>query len=599
MSWLPPLLVALPLASTALVVGTQHFVSRRAGDALAVATAAATFALALVLLLETQTGDVVHWFGGWRPRGGIALGIAFAADPLGAGMAALAAGLVLAALVYSYAYLGEAVQLFHALMLVCLAALCGFALSGDLFNMFVWLELMGVAAYALTGFDIRRLGPLQGAVNFAIVNTLGGYFLLIGIALVYARTGALNLAQMGRELAGTRPDGLVIVAMTLVFVGFLCKAAIVPFHLWLADAYAVAPIPVCVLFAGVMTDVGLLGVARVYWTVFDASFAPQAHAVGAVLLWLGVVTSLVGGAMAFLQRHLKRMLAFSVISHIGVMLAGIGLLDTGGLAGTAALLLAHALLTGGLFLAVGILLAAERSVDELQLRGRGRRLPWLAALWGAAALALVGPPYVGVFLGHALIDEAAAASGRHWLPPLLWVGSALAGAALLRAGARVFLGWGPASDPLLSEEPAERPPKRGARLAVLAPVAAALIVLGLVVSLAPGLEQRAHAGAERFRDRPAYVAHVLLGRPAPQPERPPFALHRASAETFAYAAAAPLLAVALAGLALFRRRITEILAVPAAPLRAFHSGVIGDYVVWLVVGTVLVGGVWALTLTQR
>jgi multicomponent Na+:H+ antiporter subunit D len=228
-------------------------------------------------------------------------------------MAALVAGIVLASLVFSWSYLEEAARLFDTLMLVCCAAMCGFAVSGDLFNMFVWLELMGVAAYALTGFEVRELGPLQGAVNFAIVNSIGGFFVVIGLTLVYARTGALNLAQIGRTLEHGGSRGLVVVAMTLVVCGFLCKAAIVPFHLWLADAYAVAPVPVCAVFAGVMTDVGLLGVARLYWTAFDGAFHSNASAVGDVLLALGIATALLGGVMAFLQRHLKRMLAYSVV----------------------------------------------------------------------------------------------------------------------------------------------------------------------------------------------------------------------------------------------------------------------------------------------
>jgi multicomponent Na+:H+ antiporter subunit D len=596
MTWIPPLLVAIPLLAGAFVAGANRILPRRVLDAIGVAAAASTLALAIVLLLETQRGDVVHWFGGWKPRDGIAFGIAFTADPLGAGMAALVAGVVLLALVYSLVYLEEAVRLFDTLMLICLAALCGFAISGDLFNMFVWLELMGVAAYALTGFDIRHLGPLQGAVNFAIVNTLGGYFVLLGIALVYARTGALNLAQIGRELVGSQADGLVIVAMTLILVGFLCKAAVVPFHLWLADAYAVAPIPVCVVFAGVMTGIGLFGVARVYWTVFDAPFAPHAQSVGDLLLWLGIVTALLGGVMAFLQRHLKRMLAFSVTSHIGVMLAGIGLLDSSGLAGTADLLLAHGLLTGGLFLSAGILLATQRSIDELRLRGRGRGLRWLGALWLAAALGLVGPPYVGAFLGHAQIDDAAAAAGRYWIPPLLWLASALAGAALLRAGARVFLGWGPGEDPLLSRESDETPPKRGKQLAVLGPVTALMIVLGLAVSVVPGLATRTHAAADRFRDRSAYVQHVLFEKPAPAASRLPFDVPLVATESFLYGAGAPLLAVALAWLALFRRRAAGALLRPVAPLRALHTGVIGDYVMWLTVGTAVIGGVWAIAL---
>src|SRR5437763_12547944 len=256
------------------------------------------------------------------------------------------------ALVYSLTFMREAARLFDALMLLALGAMCGFAMSGDLFNLFVWLELMAVAAYALTGFQVERLGPVQGAVNFAITNSIGGYLFAIGIALIYARTGALNLAQIGKTLSHGPAGGLVIVGMTLLLCGFLIKGAVVPFHLWAADAYAVAPAPVCAVLGGVMTDIGLIGVARLYWTVFDAPFG-HSHAVGDVLLWLGCVTAVLAGTLRFLQRHRKRLLGYSVVCHIGVMLAGIGLLDSSGLAGAELMFLAHALLTAGPFLASG------------------------------------------------------------------------------------------------------------------------------------------------------------------------------------------------------------------------------------------------------
>jgi multicomponent Na+:H+ antiporter subunit D len=421
MTWIPPLLVAVPLLAAALTASLDHVAPAPVRDALAIGAAAATTVLAVLLLRQAEGHEVVHWFGGWIPQHGVALGIDFAVGPLAAGMCVVIGIVVTLALLYSLTFLHEMSGLFGALMLVALGAMCGFAMSGDLFNLFVWLELMGVAAYALTGFQVERLGPVQGAVNFAITNSLGGYLLALGIALIYARTGALNLAQVGQALAHGSAGGLVIVAMTLLFCGFLVKGAVVPFHLWAADAYAVAPAPVCAVLGGVMTDIGLIGVARLYWTVFAVPFA--GHAVGDVFLWLGIVTAVLAGAMAFLQRHLKRMLAYSVVCHIGIMLAGIGLLDSAGLAGVELMFLAHALLTAGLFFVAGILHSDHGLIDELHLRGRGRGCRAPAAAWFAGTIGLVGTPYVGIYLGHGLIDGGAVQLGRPWALPLLWLGA--------------------------------------------------------------------------------------------------------------------------------------------------------------------------------
>src|SRR5207253_10634799 len=156
-------------------------------------------------------------------------------------IAALAAALTTAALVFSWHYFEEVGYLYYTLMLVFLGGLCGFALTGDLFNLFVFFELMGVAAYALTGYKVEQPGVLQGALNFAITNTIGAFLVLFGIALLYGRTGALNLAQIGEALARRPADGLMIGSFVLLTVGFLIKAGAVPFHFWLSDAYAVAP----------------------------------------------------------------------------------------------------------------------------------------------------------------------------------------------------------------------------------------------------------------------------------------------------------------------------------------------------------------------
>lgn len=603
MTWIPPLLVTIPLLAAAVTAGLDHVTPEPVQDALVVCASAATTALAFVLLWHVESHEVVHWFGGWRPHHGVALGIDFAVGPLAAGMCAVIGLVVTLALVYSLTFLREAARAFDALMLVALGAMCGFAMSGDLFNLFVWLELMAVSAYALTGFQVERLGPVQGAVNFAITNSLGGYLFAVGIALVYARTGALDLAQIGNALAHGGAGGLVIVAMTLLFCGFLIKGAVVPFHLWAADAYAVAPAPVCAVLGGVMTDIGLIGVARLYWTVFSVPFG-HGHAVGDVLVWLGIVTAVLAGTMAFLQRHLKRMLAYSVVCHIGIMLAGIGLLDSHGLAGSELMFLAHALLTAGLFFVAGILHVDHALIDELHLRGRGRG-SWVPAIaWFAATLGLIGTPYVGIYLGHGLLDEGATELGRAWVPALLWLGSALAGAALLRAGARIFLGWGDETDPLLGKVVEEEPVERDVLRPLLVGVALVAVVLGLVISVVPGLGQRAGYAAQRFRDTRAYAARVLHDRRMAPPQSLPISLEHTTPESLLYGAGATIAALGLAVVGLYRRRLprvvsavaTRTLAPPIRVLHELHSGVVGDYVTWIAVGTAVTGGVWALLL---
>ncbi len=604
MSWLLPLPVAIPLLAAAVVVATDHVAPRRLEDAVALVAAAAATAVSILIMLDTQRGAVLHWFGGWHPRGNLALGIGFVADPLGAGMAVLSTGLVTLALAYSWTYMREASRLFDTLMLVFCAATAGFSLTGDLFNMFVWFELMGVAAYALAGFKVEELGPVQGAVNFAITNTAGAYLILMGIGLLYARTGALNFAQLGQFLAARPVDRLVIVALTLVFVGFLVKAAIVPFHWWLADAHAVAPAPVCVLFSGAMVELGLFAVARIYWTVFSGTLHAHDGDVRSLLVWIGVVTALVGALMCFLQRHLKRLLAYSTIAHAGVMLVGIGLLGAKGLAGTANLVLSHGLVKGGLFLVAGLVLLRLKAIDELRLHGAGRGLPWEGALWLAGAVGLTGFPYVGVFLGHSLVDDEAGGRSFDWVPPLLMLAEAVAAGAVLRAGARVFLGWGPKRDELLTPEPEESPPEQRASVPLLIAVAAVTVGLGLLMSVVPGLEARTEHGAERFVDRPAYAARVLHDVVPPAPPRPPFTLQRATLQSWLYGIGATLIAFATAAVGLWYRRLPELflglvargLGPPVRALRAAHSGIVGDYLLWLTIGTAVVGGVWAISL---
>ncbi|MDQ3925665.1 MAG: NADH-quinone oxidoreductase subunit D, partial [Actinomycetota bacterium] len=323
MTILPALPVALPLlVAAALAATATWFPWRRGADVVALGTAVAVTVLCVLLLVRSTGDTIVYWFGGWEPRDGIALGISFTIDPIGAGLAAFAGLLMSAALIVSWRHFGSVGQVFHALMLVFLAALVGFALSGDLFNMFVFFELMSISAIALTGYEIDERPAINGSLNFAITNTIGGFLVLSGIALIYGRTGALNLAQIGETLASSSTDRLIIVAFTLLVAGFFVKAAVVPFHFWLADAYAVAPTSVCILFAGVMSELGLYAIARIYWTAFSGVLGPQEVELQAILVGTGIVTALIGAIMCFLQHHLKRLLAFANVSFVGLFLIG-------------------------------------------------------------------------------------------------------------------------------------------------------------------------------------------------------------------------------------------------------------------------------------
>src|SRR5919197_687298 len=491
MAALAPIAVALPFVAAAALAGASHFLPRVADDLVAVLSAVVVLGLCATLLARSAEEPLVYWFGGWQPRGHVALGIAFAIEPIAASHATIAAVLTTASLVFSWRFFDEVGTLFTVLVLVFLGALVGFAFAADLFTLFVFFELASVSAFALTGYGVSERGPIQGAFNFAITNTIGAILILLGVGLVYGRTGALNLAQVGDALSRGPLDGLVVVSFLLLTVGMLVKAGVAPFHFWLADAYAVAPVPVCVLFAGVMSDLGLLGFAKVYFEAFQGVLGSHEEALRGVLVGFGLFSAVLGAIMSLLERDLKRLLAFVTIAQIGGFLTGIGLLTPLRPPGADVSIVAEGLVRGSLFLAVGVLVYKLGSADELELHAEGRRQPLTGAVLLLGALAASGLAPFGPFLGRSLVETAGADAGYGWIAVPLAVTAGVTGAALLRAGARIFLGWGPPSDPMLTPEPVEakrEEPRAAARLsATLLLVPAAVLIAGaLVLSVVPG-----------------------------------------------------------------------------------------------------------------
>ncbi|MBV9002915.1 MAG: hypothetical protein JO304_27920, partial [Solirubrobacterales bacterium] len=480
-------------------------------------------------------------------------------------------------------------------------AIVGFCLTGDLFNLVVFFELMGAVAYALTAYRIEERGPIQGAINFAITNSVAAYAILIGIGMLYARTGALNMAQIGHALDGHPADPLVIVSMVLLFVGFLTKAAAVPIHFWLADAHAVAPTPVCVLFSGVMAELGVYAVARLYWTIFAGALGPHVDELRAILIALGTVTALWGGIMCFTQRHLKRLLAFSTISHIGMFVCGIGLLSAHGLAGVATYVVGHGFTKGALFMLVGVLLHRFGTVDEFDLHGRGRELRVAGVLFGVGGLALSAMPPVTTFFGKSLLDEAALEGHYAWLPTVFMISSILTGGAVLRVTGRVFLGWGASQREedvqlrRVAEEEDEEQVQRDFTPPLMLIVPAVLLIGAIVVGLVPGAVPGIETAASHFHDHAAYARWVL------RDVAPGFSpVTHTHVETFdyLYGAGGTLGALALAALTLFgatlHRRVPRVLIGPPRAvltgLRELHSGNITDYIAWWTLAAAMLGG---------
>jgi multicomponent Na+:H+ antiporter subunit D len=578
------------------------------------------------------------------------IGIDYAVGPLGAGMASLAGLLVTAALVYCWRYFDGARGHYHALILIFLAASVDFCLTGDLFNLFVAFELVAVTAFGLTGYNAGHQAPLQGAINFAVTNSLGGMTVLMGIGLLYARTGSLNLAQIGQTLAGRHPDGLIVVAFALLAGGFLIKAAVVPFHFWLPDAYGSAPIPVCVLFAGVLSELGLFGLIRVWDIVFSGLAGGPGPRMRAVLLGLGIATAVVGAVMALAQTQLKRMLAFVTMSHLGIYLIGVGLLTSLGLAGAALLVIGDALAKSALFLGVGVVQHQRASVSEPKLRGRGRGLAVTGVTIALGALVLADlPPFVSSD-GHALLVEAADQAGLPWLEIVIALTVVLSSGAVLRAAGRIWLGWGvvdgpspdvgtaddsgdeaehrpdttepaaavgvgsadggrtdgrqtdgqtPASDD--GREVGERSPQPGRVPLTMMLPPLALLAIGLGLGLAPGVETQAAAAAASFSDRAVYASQVLgtYGSTTSASGAVVAAASRAvSASGLLTDLGQVAVALCVAAVALDRRavRLRRALAAGTGWLRRLHSGLVGDQVTWLVAGLALLAALSGMAL---
>ncbi len=585
-----PLTIVVPLATAALLAGANRQLPATARDVLAVGAAAVTTALAAVALAMSAHGRIVYWFGGWHPVRGTVIGVDYVVDPMGGALAVLAGTLAVAALVYSRRFFESTGGRYPALVLVFVAASVDFAWTGDLFNMFVAFELVAVVGFVLTGYYAESEAPLQGAINFAVTNTFGGLVFLIGLSLLYGHTGTLNMAQMGRSLTAHPAGGLVAVAFALLASGFLIKAAVVPWHFWLPDAYGTAPAPACVLFAGVLSELGLFGLARTWGTVFSGALSgPAEHRIRLILAAFGILTALVGTAMSLVETHFRRLLAFVVVAHMGLYLLGFSLLRTAALAGVALLAAADGLTKAALFLAVGVLHRHRRLTGGGPLAGQGAALAVAAGLVVLGALALADLPPFASSVGKGLLGAAAGAA--HPVVEVVFAVTVVGtSGAILAATARVWRGE--ASDHLSpAEEQAETP--TGSGTLVLLAVPALLLLAALGLGVVPHLADHAVATAATFADRKGYAVAVLEGHhgTVATPTAPPGTLADRLVDLAETAAA-----IAVGALMLLHNRLRETITIATAGLRRLHSGHVGDQVTWAVFGLAVLAGLSGIAL---
>ncbi len=421
---LPLLVIVLPLLAAPVCV-----LAGRAGAAWLIALTSSGLSLVAAAALVwhvAQEGAVSYHLGGWAPPWGIELRV----DLLGAYVVLIVCAI--AALVMAYArrsvireVAASRIPGFYAAMLLVCAGLAGITVTGDAFNLFVFLEVSSLASYALISMG-RDRRALSAAFQYLVMGSIGATFILIGIGFLYLMTGTLNMQDLAERLPAVADTRTVRAGFAFLTVGIGLKLALFPLHLWLPNAYAYAPSVVSALLAATATKVAVYALLRFILGVFGVTFSLGDMPLNALLILLGSVGILVASLVAVFQDNVKRMLAYSSVAQVGYMMLGIGLASVTGVSAAILHLFNHALMKGALFLALGIVAYQLSRVELKDFAGLGRSMPWTMAALVIGGLSLIGVPTTAGFVSKWYLVLAILEQGLWPLAVLVLVGSILA-----------------------------------------------------------------------------------------------------------------------------------------------------------------------------
>ena len=393
---LPALVIFLPLATSFLVFFVSWW-SRGAGQYFAIASLAGCLAISATILLQVlEAGRIGYWMGGWAPPWGIEYRI----DHLNAIMLVLVSLLSLLAAVHAQRSISRELpdkgDLFWGLFLLMITGLLGICITGDLFNLFVMLEVASLSGYALIA--IGTTGALYASFRYLMMGTLGACFYLLGVGYLYIATGSLNMADLAGLLPPIYHSNVVLAGFTFMMIGLGLKMALFPLHAWLPDAYARAPAAVSAAVAPLMTKVMAYVTIRVMFTVFKPEYAITILGITDPLVWVGTAAILFGAIMALSQRHFRRMLSYVIIAEMGYIVGGIGLANAIALQGVIFHILNGAMMMSCLFLVAAQVRHRTGGNRLTDFKGFFRTMPMTAFTFTVGALAVIGvPPACGFF----------------------------------------------------------------------------------------------------------------------------------------------------------------------------------------------------------